>query len=339
MSVRRESWSEPAEGQRTLVAAAVGIALFFCAWAAIHYSFYGRGSALRIVDTPEYERYGDAIVAGSVPYRDFHVEYPPAALPVFVLPSLDAKQGDFERFRRMFEALMALCGAAAIAFVTFVLVRDGAGPPRLTWAIGLAALAPLALGPLVLSRYDLWPAALTVAALAALVAGRERAGLGILGLGAAAKVFPAVLLPIALAYTWRRSGRRTALAGFGDFAVTVLACVAPFFVLAPGGVWNSIVQQTTRPLQIESLGSSFLLVAHQVGGLELVTTSSYGSQNFTDSTASAIATLQSVLEIGALLAIWTSFARGPADRERLLRASAAAVCAFVALGKVLSPQF
>ena len=37
--------------------------------------------------------------------------------------------------------------------------------------------------------------------------------------------------------------------------------------------------------------------------------------------------------------IWTSFARGRGDREALVRSTAAALCAFVALGKVLSPQF
>jgi hypothetical protein len=339
MSTRRESWSERTGGQGALLAAAAGIALFFAAWAAIHYGFYARGSALNIVDTPEYERYGDAIAAGSVPYRDFHVEYPPGALPAFVLPSLDAKAGDFQGFRRLFEALMAACGAAAIGFVALVLVRGRAGPPRLTGAICLVALAPLALGSVMLSRYDLWPAALTAAALAALIGGREPLGLGILGLGAAAKVYPAVLLPIALAYTWRRSGRARALAGLGSFAAVALACVVPFFALAPRGVWDSIVQQTTRPLQVESLGSSFLLAAHHVGGLGLTATSSHGSQNLAGSTANVIAAVQSVLEILALLAIWTWFARGPADRERFLRASAAAVCAFVALGKVVSPQF
>ena len=38
----------------------------------------------QIVDTPVYQRYGDAIDDGQVPYRDFALEYPPGALPVFV---------------------------------------------------------------------------------------------------------------------------------------------------------------------------------------------------------------------------------------------------------------
>jgi hypothetical protein len=49
--------------------------------------------------------------------------------------------------------------------------------------------------------------------------------------------------------------------------------------------------------------------------------------------------VQTILQAGALIATWVWFARGPATRERLVRAAAAAVCAFVAFGKVLSPQF
>ena len=67
--------------------------------------------------------------------------------------------------------------------------------------------------------------------------------------------------------------------------------------------------------------------------------SSHGSQNLAGTTADAFAVAQSVLQLATLIAVWILFARGPATRTRLLYASAAALVAFVALGKVLSPQF
>src|SRR5207245_11730993 len=54
-------------------------------------------------------------------------------------------------------------GAAAVGFVAFALARDGAESRRLAGGIGLAALTPLVLGSAMLSRFDLWPAALTAA--------------------------------------------------------------------------------------------------------------------------------------------------------------------------------
>jgi hypothetical protein len=311
-------------------------ACFFVAWGAVHYGFYGRD---QIVDTPVYERDGDAIARGEVPYRDFSVEYPPGALPMFVLPSLAAGEGDFDGFERAFAALMAACGATAACLVALILVRDGAGTARLIGGIGLAALAPLALGSVVLTRFDLWPAVLTVAGVAAVVFGRGRLGLGVLGLAIAAKVYPAVLVPIVGTFIWKRSGRRDAAAALGVCAAVVLACTLPFLVLAPGGVWESLVRQATRPLQIESLGASFLLAAHQTFGLDLTMRSGHGSQNLAGPAADALAGAQTALQIAVLIAIWVWFARGPAERGRLLRASAAAVCAFIAFGKVLSPQF
>ena len=276
---------------------------------------------------------------GRVPYRDFAVEYPPAALPAFVIPSLVAAPGDLPRYRRVFETLMALCGGALAALVAFVLVLDRRPPREIVPALALVALAPLALGPVVLSRFDLWPALLTVGALTMYVVGRERTGLGVLGLAVGAKLYPAVLLPLMLAWVWRRAGRRAALLGAGVFAALVTVCYLPFVALSPGGVWHSISVQASRPLQIESLGSSFLLAAHQAFGVSITMRSGHGSQNLAGGAADTLAALQTAAEILALLAIWWWFARGPATRVRLLRGSAAAVCAFVALGKVLSPQF
>ena len=44
-------------------------------------------------------------------------------------------------------------------------------------------------------------------------------------------------------------------------------------------------------------------------------------------------------QVAVLVWLWVRFARGPADPARLARYAAAGVVAFVALGKVLSPQF
>ncbi len=320
-----------------LLASALVVAAFLVAFGALHYGFYTRKL---LEDTPIYERYGDAIVhAGKVPYRDFAVEYPPGSLPVFAAPSLGAPRGDFPRYARLFEALMLLCGVAASALVAFVLTLQGAGLARLAAGTLLAGLAPLALGPVVLSRFDLWPAALAIAALAALVADRRRLGSAFLGAAIAAKLYPAVLLPLALAYVWRRKGRREASVCAAIAVAVVAACFLPFVVLSPSGVWASLAGQATRPLQIESLGAAVLLAAHQAWGLPLTEMSSHGSDNLAGSLPAAIASVQSLLAVVALGSIWVSFARGEATRDRFLRYSAGVVCAFVALSRVLSPQY
>jgi hypothetical protein len=45
------------------------------------------------------------------------------------------------------------------------------------------------------------------------------------------------------------------------------------------------------------------------------------------------------MQVCAVAVCWLEFASGPATRNRFLTSSAAAVCAFVAFGKVLSPQY
>jgi hypothetical protein len=273
-----------------------------------------------------------------VPYRDFRVEYPPAALPVFLLPAIGDGH-DEQTYRRTFERLMVLCGLLAVAGVAIALTALHARPERLFAALASAAVAPLALGSVILTRFDLWPAALTVIGLAAVLAACERLGLGVLGLGAAAKIFPGVLAPLAVAYVWRRRGRREGLVCAGIFLAVVAACFLPFLILSPGGVWDSLHRQAERPLQIESLGSSFLLVAHQLWGYGIQLNLSHGSQNQGGSLPDALAAVQSVVQIAVVAALWIAFARGRTSAERLIRYSAAAVTAFVAFGKVLSPQF
>jgi Glycosyltransferase family 87 len=319
LTQRHESWLR-------FGSAALGVAVFLVSWALLHEGFYNRD---QIVDTPVYERYGEAMADGQVPYRDFGLEYPPAALPVFLLPALG--EGDSNDYRRRFETLMACLGVACVLLVALI--------SSSFWAPILVGAAPLALGSVYLSRFDLWPAALTLVALALLAAGRSRLGLGALGLAAAAKLYPAVLAPIAVAHVWRTRGRREALVATGVFVGVVTAIVLPFAVASPGGVWDGFWRQADRPLQIESLGSGLLLAAHHLFGLGVTMEPSHGSQNLAGGGAEVLAVISTLLQAAALVTVWVLYARGPATLERLLLACAAALCAFVAFGKVLSPQF
>ena len=333
MTASPTSWSRPAERQLTAVSAALAIAVFLVAWGLLHVGFYERD---QIVDTPVYEQYGDRMVDGQVPYRDFRPEYPPLALPAFAVPSLVAGvDADGEAYRDAFEWLMAACGVAALALVTLTLRSLDAGSGRLLAALAFAALAPLALGSVVLSRFDLWPAALAAGALAALVAGRDRLGSGVLALAVATKLYPGVLVPLAAAWIWRRRGRQEAVRCGAIFVAALAVCFLPFAIVAPEGLAASIGRQLSRPLQIESLGSALLLAL----GLDVEMESSHGSQNIAGTPGLVVGILATLVQAAALVWVWVAFARGRMARERLARYGAAAVLAFVALGKVLSPQF
>jgi hypothetical protein len=332
VTARSESSSPPAEAGRAAQAIGVGLVLLTISWGLLHVGFWDRNP---IIDTPVYQGFATRIVDGEVPYRDFPVEYPPAALPVFLLPAL----AEDEHYASAFELLMWMCAAATIVVVAATLTRVGASGPRLYGAVAFVGLAPLALGSVVLSRFDLWPAALAAGALAALVGGRDRVGFGLLGVATAAKLYPAVMLPIAFVWVGKRRGWREAVVALAVFAGVAALIVAPFAVLAPGGVWESLSSQAGRPLQIESLGAAFLLAAHQLGAYDPTVVSSHGSQNLDGGLPDALAAVQTAFQLIALVAVWIVFTRGRPDPERLLVGCATAVVAFVAFGKVLSPQF
>jgi hypothetical protein len=101
-------------------------------------------------------------------------------------------------------------------------------------------------------------------------------------------------------------------------------------------VAHSFGRQLSRPLQIESLGSALYLAAHHLAGLDVEMRPGHGSQNLHGPGTGFAAVVLSLVQIAALVWIWL---RRPGSPEELVRWSAAALVAFVALGKVLSPQF
>jgi hypothetical protein len=284
-------------------------------------------------DIEHYFEYADRIFDRQVPYNDFALEYPPGFLPVLVAPG-PADQGWYDRFR----ALMLALGAAAVVLLVVALFLAGAAASEIAAAVLVFATLPRTLTTdLVFERFDLWPAVLVLLALVGLLLRHRALGLAALGLGAAAKLYPLALVPLALL---TRRGRAHVRREMAVVAVAALALILPFALIAPRGVAHVGELLVRRPLHVESLGGSILLASHRLGVYEPTIYLSFGaSWDLAGLAAKIVAVVGSVVGAAALVAVWFYFARGPRGTSELLLAVAAAVVAFVAFGKVLSPQY
>jgi len=281
------------------------------------------------------------IHAGQVPYHDFALEYPPLSLPVFLLPAVLPGGGlDYPSYRTMFEALMAACAIGLVPITAWTVARVGGGRPAVLLGVGLVALAPLLLGPLTISRYDLWPALLTAAATLAMVSGRPRIAFALLALSALAKVYPVFLAPIFAWYAWRTMGRREALIAIAIGVAVGVVGLAPFLAVDPGGTLSPFTRTLERPLQVESLAASILMGLHAWIGLPIAPVSyAFDSYNLTGAYTGDASSLETATLLGSLILLWFIAASGAPRPELFVVACAAAVALTVAFGKVLSPQY
>ena len=279
-----------------------------------------------------YRHYGDLLLGGHVPYRDFFVEYPPGAIPLFAAPSL-APDGAYDA---IFKVAMTICSLAAIFCVAYVLAVQGASRERIAAAALFIALVPIALGPVSLNTYDLWPATLSAGAVAALVSGRDRLALVLLGVAAAAKLYAVLLAPLALVWIWRR--RRAVTGPLAAFCVALGVLVIPWVALSPGGVWDSLHSQVGRALHTESLGASVLLAGDRLGlySAHVVLHSPAVSRDLAGGLAHGVATASAVLAVLAALSPVLVALRREVEPGVLFAAS---VAGFLAFTKVLSPQY
>ena len=318
-SVRTAAGSALRDG-RTL-GAALAAAVFLGAWVVLDHGYYAHE---RISDVGVYQGYGLDMRLGQVPYRDFGVEYPPGALPVFLAPTYAGQPTDPVDYGRWFARLMAACGLACLGFV--MLARATAA------AVAFVALSPLLVGQLMLTRFDLWPMVFVTGAIAAFLRDRHRLGWVALGCAFAVKLFALVLVPLAVVWTLKRRGREELARGVALW-LTAAGCVfIPFMILGPHGLWESVWGQLSRPLQIESLTASFLTTFGHPSLTIALNSVSVGGYH-------GLRVLTTAAQVAALATLWVGFARGPAEESRFVRYAAASVCAFVVFGKVLSPQY
>ncbi len=322
-------------GRRPRLSPALAAGCFVALALAVTYAWDASGR--QVTDFELYRHYGESFAGGSLPYRDVAFEYPPLAIPALTLPALVTSGAT--SFEVAFAVLMAACGAAALLLTGRSLVALGRPPVAQERVLGLLALSPVVLGPVLLTRFDLVPALAVAASTLAVLRGRERTAAIVLGLGIAVKLWPGALLPLLAVTAWRRRGTRAAVGVVAVALAVAVVAYLPFALAAPGGVADSLTRQLGRPLQIESLGAAVLLALHHLLGMQLEWASGSGSQNLTGGTAAALAVALGIVQVAAVAAVAFSFARGPATHERFVRHAAAVVAGLVAFGRVLSPQF
>jgi hypothetical protein len=278
-------------------------------------------------DTWTYSHYARLwLDEGRFPYRDFYNEYPTGSYPVFLLPALiwDA------HYVLVHKLLMTACGVGCVVCAAWVLRRLGLSYLRLTPLV----LAPALMGPVFLNRYDPVPALLGSLALVMLLRTRERTAGALLGIGTAVKIYPAVVVPLVARRVRDRYGTAAAYLVAGGILFV------PFFLLAPGGVGFSMWTQMSRTLQIESVGSSLLLVGSKLGIYHVDWIAGKpGSIDLGGTVPDVVASLSSLVAIALILLVARAYWRGPDTDARLVTAWAAAIAAFTVFGKVLSPQF
>jgi hypothetical protein len=303
--------------------------------------FTGRTSR----DLEHYVVSANALLDGQRIYVDVPFEYPPYALAWLAGPAMLA--GDVAQYRWFFGLLILCLDALVKAALLWIGFRDRHRPPDALPFV-MYTLATAAIGHFLLQRYDVIPAALSIAAVIALSAGWA----GVAGLMAAVavgtKVYPAVFLPVLAVVAWRRSQRDAK-----RFAVGVVAGLLPLIALSWSVPWwRFATVHTERGFEAESLWASALWLAHFVGvpaTWELVKNAWF---EVTGPVAKGLVTPARIVWATATLgsvalamwAAWRQTLRSERDADTLSLSVTATllllpVTTFVAFNPVLSPQF
>jgi glycosyl transferase family 87 len=322
-----------AEARRCALALAVALPLFLIGCT------FGVGGLAKDEwhgDVGHYHYLGERVLDGDVPYHDFYVEYPPGALPAFVVPAAISEA----HYVNTFKWLMALVGSLTLIAAAVLLCVLRADTLRLATGLGAIAISPPLLGHVYLNRYDPWPALLVTLALLLLTVRRARPAFAFLALAIAAKVYAVAALPVAAIRVWRAEGRRRLEQAALTFVIVLAVVVLPFAIVAFGGLGFSFYTQSTRPLQVESLGASILLAADSVGVYDMHLIGGKANSIDLDGTLpTLVGVVSSLAVIAAVLAVaWTYF-RGRDERERLVTAFAAGIAGYLVFFKVFSPQY
>ena len=305
-------------------------------------------------DIKLYERVMRNISDGSIPYKDFQLEYPPYALSFFVIPSMFKTT---EGFRIAF-GIQVLLTDILIKILLFWLAlkfyrqiktgnsKEGENNELLPISVFFPVLVfSLVTAPnhyFYLQRYDLFPAFVCLLMMVALYKGNFfLAGLFLM-LGAGIKLYPVLFFIPLLVYAAFSKNTTKFLSGvvIGGIPLLLFSLFMPW--------WKFLEFHSTRGLQCESLWAGIIWLLHKIGLFGAKWTFTRAWVEVTGSASSNVLTVAKIVWIlGTVLAIFlaTIFIRNahrsnhPLEFTQLVQILLAVLTVFVAFNIILSPQY
>lgn len=208
-------------------------------------------------DVSLYQRVADSLGAGEAPYRDRELEYPPYAIPIFLLPWLFA-QSYPNGYQLAFSVLVAVADGA----VKCLLLLEGS--KQRDRFLGLLPLAMYCLSvPFIryfyLQRYDIFPSLITIGVIGCFARGWFGWAGALLAIGAGMKLYPALLAPglWILAVKDRRGVPFVTGGAVALIPLLLLSFSLPW--------WRFLMFHNERGLQVESLYASIIWLGMHLG--------------------------------------------------------------------------
>jgi len=292
------------------------------------------------------ERFANAedMLNGNLPT----LEYPPLVLVLIAIPRIFASTP----FAYSIGFVIEMYAFFVLGLLIISKLAKKYGKDEKAAMLGYTVLM-LIMTEFIIDRFDIVPAVLSIAAVYCFVTKRYTLAFILLSMGTMIKLYPVVLLPVFLIPFIMNRNWKEVLKGTAVFTIASLAVIIPVMVLQPDLLSSTISYHANRPLQIESLASSFIYPFGMLG-LTTVTilgvlASGFGSDDLVGGWADGAASLMLPVMAILIAAVYILYAyalkknRGVGDgNDRLyLFANAILLCVmlFIMAGKVFSSQY
>ena len=290
------------------------------------------------------------IMAGQIPYIDFECEYPPVALLLFIIPGLLFRA--LPSYYIAFTVEMLLFDLLAIFLIIFIAKRINIS--RVKALTTYTLLIAIAVGPIVTQRYDLAPAVMVLASVAAFLAGKDKTAWGVLALGVMAKIFPIVVAPVFAIWLLMKKQYTRLYKGIAAFAGVILLTVLPWLIMDASSLGSFLTYHLDRGLHAESTYGSTIIFAQHLGWTRVGYDFNFGSFNITSGLADNLAHASFYIMGAVLLLVYVMFLYQLYKREinkevnfstqgeqetLLIRYVVISVLAFLLFNKVFSAQY